>query len=93
MRDAPGAATASRGTPALDPLTLPDFLRAMHRELPPLLFPEETARVLRTTEGALAVDRVRKRWGLRWVKLGRSVRYVRDDVLRTLAEQTKGGSD
>ena len=52
--------------------------------LGPVVTAEELAPVMRTTANALAQDRYR-RAGIPYVKFGRRVRYLRDDVARYLA--------
>jgi hypothetical protein len=52
--------------------------------LPTVLTPAELAPVLRTSVGALATDRYRKR-GIPFVHYGRRVRYLKVDVARYLA--------
>lgn len=46
----------------------------------PLLTPEETAGLLGVAPGTLAVWRATRRYALKFVKVGRSVRYRRADV-------------
>jgi hypothetical protein len=45
-----------------------------------LLSPAEAAKILGTTPGTLGVWRCTKRWPLRYVKIGASVRYRLADV-------------
>jgi hypothetical protein len=52
--------------------------------LPPVMTPAELAPVLRTSVGALATDRYRKR-GIPFVHYGRRVRHLKVDVARYLA--------
>ncbi len=55
-------------------------LPARTRGLNNLLEPSETADILGTTVGVLAVWRTTKRYPLSWVKIGRKVMYKPDDV-------------
>jgi len=48
--------------------------------LEPLLTPDEAAAILRVSTGTLAVWRCTQRYPLRFIKIGRSVRYRRADV-------------
>jgi hypothetical protein len=57
--------------------------------LPAISTAEELAPVLSTTVSALAQDRYRGR-GIRYVKFGRRVRYLRADVARYLAANRSG---
>ena len=52
--------------------------------LSPVITSEELAPVMRTTANALAQDRYHGK-GMPYVKFGRRVRYLRDDVARYLA--------
>jgi hypothetical protein len=52
--------------------------------MPEFMTPEETAKVVRKTEGTLATDRYLGR-GLPYIKAGRKVLYARSDVLAYLA--------
>lgn len=54
----------------------------------PLLLPKETADFLRTTVGVLSVWRCTKRHPLKYVKVGRSVRYRLEDVLAFIESRT-----
>lgn len=58
-----------------------------------LLTPAETAALLRTSVGALAVRRCKKTINLPYVKIGHSVRYRRADIMRFLNDNTQGGGD
>lgn len=60
--------------------------------LPHVAKPEHVAAFIHTTVDALAQDRYRRR-GLPWVKIGGRVRYLREDVLRFLADNRIGGGD
>jgi hypothetical protein len=61
-------------------------------DLPPVAKPEQVAVVVQTTVDALAQDRYRRR-GIPYVKIGGRVRYLRDDVLKFLADNRIGGPD
>ncbi|UHJ58026.1 helix-turn-helix domain-containing protein [Mycolicibacterium fortuitum] len=61
-------------------------------ELPPVATPIQVAGVVQTTVDALAQDRYRRR-GIPYVKIGGRVRYLRDDVLKFLADNRIGGPD
>lgn len=54
----------------------------------PLLTPAEAANILGTTPGVLAVWRTTKRYPLRYVKVGRSVRYKLEDVQSFIDSRT-----
>jgi hypothetical protein len=58
--------------------------------LPTVMTAEELAPVIRTTVGALATDRYRKR-GIPFVHYGRRVRYLKVDVARYLAANRSAG--
>lgn len=49
-------------------------------ELPKLLTPTETAKLLQLSVGTLAQWRHHKRYPLRFVKIGRAVRYLESEV-------------
>ena len=51
-----------------------------------LLTPLETAKILKMTVGTLAVCRSTKTKELKWLKLGKSVRYRRSEVYRYINE-------
>lgn len=59
-------------------------------ELPKLLTPTETAKLLQLSIGTLAQWRHHKRYALPFVKIGRAVRYleseVRDFITRNLQQ-------
>lgn len=59
-------------------------------ELPPVSKPEGLAAFIGTTADALAQDRYRRR-GIPYVKIGGRVRYLREDVLKFLADNRIGG--
>ncbi|MCX2929273.1 helix-turn-helix domain-containing protein [Mycobacterium sp. CVI_P3] len=61
-------------------------------ELPSVAKPEQVAIVVQTTADALAQDRYRRR-GIPFVKIGGRVRYLREDVLKFLADNRIGGPD
>jgi hypothetical protein len=58
--------------------------------LPAVMTPAELAPVMRTSVGALATDRYRKR-GIPFVHYGRRVRYLKVDVARYLAANRTTG--
>jgi len=49
-------------------------------ELPKLLTPSETAKMLRIAPGTLSQWRHHKRYSLRHIKIGRAVRYLESEV-------------
>ena len=51
----------------------------------------EAARVLDVTPGTLSVWRATRRYALRYVKVGRKVRYRRQDLLNFLESRTQSG--
>jgi len=53
-----------------------------------LLSPQETADILGTTPGVLQVWRSNKRYNLKYVKIGKSVRYKLSDVNKFIEERT-----
>lgn len=53
-----------------------------------LLEPSETAAILGTTTGVLAVWRTTKRYPLSWVKIGRKVMYRPEDVQAFIEHRT-----
>lgn len=59
-------------------------------DLPPIATASQIAKVVQSTEDALAQDRYRGR-GLPYVKIGGRVRYLREDVLNYLAANRIGG--
>ncbi len=59
-------------------------------DLPAVSKAEQVAAVLDTTVDALSQDRYRRR-GLPYVKIGGRVRYLREDVLKFLADNRIGG--
>lgn len=54
---------------------------------PVLLDTPETAALLRCSPKTLEVDRVRRRWKVPFLRVGRSIRYDRAAVLRWLANR------
>lgn len=60
------------------------------QDLPPVAKAEQVAVVVQTTVDALAQDRYRRR-GIPYVKIGGRVRYLREDVLKFLADNRVGG--
>ncbi len=61
-------------------------------ELPEVATPQETAKFVRSTTAALAQDRYLGR-GLPYVKYGSRVRYLRDQVMAHLRENTVQTAD
>lgn len=59
-------------------------------ELPPLATADQLASFLQTTSAALAQDRYMGT-GVPYVRVGRRIRYLRDDILKFLAENRIGG--
>jgi predicted site-specific integrase-resolvase len=55
-----------------------------------LLDPQQTAQKLGVTTGTLAVWRCRKRYALRYVKVGAKVRYRAEDVQRFIERRSVG---
>ena len=53
-----------------------------------LLNPVEAARILDVKTGTLEVWRATKRYNLAYVKIGRSVKYRRSDLLAFIASRT-----
>lgn len=60
--------------------------------LPPIAKADQVAAVIQVTVDALAQDRYRRR-GLPYVKVAGRVRYLREDVLKYLADNRIGGPD
>ena len=60
--------------------------------LPILLTTSETAALLRCSPATLEVDRVRRRWNVPYLNVGRSIRYDRAAVLAWLADQNPAKS-
>jgi hypothetical protein len=58
--------------------------------LPPVMTTQQLALVLDVTPAALAQDRYRS-GGIPYVKVGRRVRYLRNDVARYLVTHRSGG--
>jgi hypothetical protein len=66
-----------------------------HQPLPPdsdLLTPAEAGKALGVDVGTLSNWRATKRVPLPYVKLGKAVRYRRQDLERFIAENTEGGA-
>ena len=59
--------------------------------LDPVITPDELAPVMRTSVGALAQDRYRRR-GIPWVRYGKRIRYLPVDVARYLAANRMGAA-
>ena len=66
---------------------MPATLTPEPAALPVLLDTDETAALLRCSPKTLALDRVRRRWRVPFVKVGRCVRYDRARVLAWLADR------
>jgi hypothetical protein len=60
--------------------------------VPVLLDTKETAALLRCSPRTLAIDRVRRRWRVPFLKVGRCVRYDRSAVLGWLASRNPAES-
>ena len=58
-----------------------------------LLTPAQMAKMLGVGEATLAVWRCTRRYALRYVKVGRSVRYRLNDVNRFLESRVHGGDE
>lgn len=58
-----------------------------------LMTPQETAAMLKTTPGVLSVWRTTKRYNLKYVKIGKSVRYRLADVLSFIESRTVSPSE
>ena len=61
-------------------------------DLPAVATAPQVAKVVQTTVDALAQDRYRRR-GIPYVKIAGRVRYLREDVLKLLADNRIGGPD
>ena len=61
-------------------------------DLPEIAKADQVAAVMQTTAAALAQDRYLRR-GIPYVKIGGRVRYLREDVLKFLADNRIGGGD
>ncbi len=59
--------------------------------LPPVATAKQLAEFLHTTEASLAQDRYLRR-GVPYTRVGRRIRYLRDDVLRYLSANRRGGA-
>jgi hypothetical protein len=57
-----------------------------------LLRPEKAAEILGVTEGTLSVWRATKRYPLRYVKIGRHVRYRPDHIEEFIRWRTQSGT-
>jgi hypothetical protein len=66
---------------------MPATLTPEPAALPVLLDTRETAALLRCSPKTLALDRVRRRWQVPYLSLGRAIRYDRAAVLRWLADR------
>lgn len=55
-----------------------------------LLTPEQTSEMLGVTEHTLAVWRCTKRYNLRYIKVGRLVRYKRNDISAFIDSRAQG---
>lgn len=55
--------------------------------VPALLTTIEAAALLRCAPATLELDRVRRRWKVPFLRVGRSIRYDRASVLRWLADR------
>ena len=60
-------------------------------EIPQLLTPKETAKILRCSYGALAVRRHRRESGLKFLRLGRKIYYRPQDITAWLEAQLDPG--
>jgi hypothetical protein len=56
-----------------------------------LVSPAETAKLLHTTPGVLAVWRSSRRYALRFVRIGRKIMYRREDIQRFIEARTQSG--
>lgn len=61
-------------------------------DIPPIATASQISKVVQMTVDALAQDRYRRR-GIPYVKIGGRVRYLREDVLKFLADNRIGGPD
>jgi predicted DNA-binding transcriptional regulator AlpA len=59
----------------------------------PLLLPDAVARLLGVREPTLATWRSQKRYNLRYIKLGKLIRYRKSDVLAFMDFCAHGGLD
>ena len=57
-----------------------------------LLTRQEASQFLGVSKGTLEVWATTKRYNLKYVKIGRLVKYRMQDLLNFLEEQTKGGN-
>ncbi|MCB0931643.1 MAG: DNA-binding protein [Mycobacterium sp.] len=64
----------------------------MEEELPAIFTAKVLASFLDTSEASLAQDRYLHR-GVPFTRVGRRVRYLREDVLKYLADNRVGGPD
>ena len=67
--------------------TLPAASAAGSPETPTLLTTPEAARLLSVAPASLELDRIRRRWNVPFLRIGRAVRYDRSAVLRWLADR------
>ena len=56
-----------------------------------LLSPSDTAKVLHTTPGVLAVWKSTHRYGLRFVRAGRKILYRQEDIQKFIEDRTQNG--
>lgn len=61
--------------------------------IPKLLTPDEVSNILGVGKNTLAIWRCTDRYPLRWVKVGRLVRYREEDVLAFIERQTMGSPE
>lgn len=59
--------------------------------LPPLLTADQLAELLQTTAAALAQDRYQGR-GVPYTRVGRRIRYLKEDVLKYLQDNRIGAA-
>jgi excisionase family DNA binding protein len=57
-----------------------------------LLTREQASEFLGVSKGTLEVWACTKRYNLKYIKIGKNVRYRMQDLLNFLEEQTKGGN-
>lgn len=58
-----------------------------------LLTDAEAAEILGVTTGTLATWRCTKRYALKWIKVGRKIRYRLTDVVEWIDSRTQDGGD
>lgn len=66
---------------------MPSPTQTAPKEVPVLMKQAECAALLNCAPRTLEQDRIRRRWGVPYVKLGASVRYDRAAVLKWLADR------